>query len=172
MPERSELYPGFKAGKLTLIQRVRGGKKISPVLRKKWRVECVCGVRLTVPEMYLVRKPNPKTHCGCQVEKTNKTLHNDVYRIWCMMRQRCYFPQHVAFRHYGGRGITIHESWRSSETGFDLFLAHIGPRPSPKHSVDRIEVDGNYEPGNVRWATSKEQAANTRAAKAAREAKK
>ena len=85
------------------------------------------------------------------------------------MRQRCYTPTHVAFPHYGGRGIGIHEAWRSLETGFEAFFNHIGPAPTLGHSVDRIDVDGNYAPGNVRWATAKEQAQNTRAAKAKKE---
>lgn len=85
-----------------------------------------------------------------------------------MMHQRCYNENHVAYKHYGGRGITISPLWNrfnpdlTMEQAFGKFLEHIGPRKSKKYSVDRIDVDGNYEPGNVRWATAKEQAANKR----------
>lgn len=79
------------------------------------------------------------------------------------MQQRCHNPNHKFFRFYGGRGIAVHPEWRITG-GFERFLAHIGPRPEPKHlySVERIDNEGNYESGNVRWATAKEQAANRR----------
>ena len=159
-----QLRTGLRLGQLKLIQRTRPAKTGSYNTRKKWRVECECGRRITLPEYYLIRGQNPRRDCG-QCNKTPKTIYNQEYRIWCMMRQRCYTPTHVAYKHYGGRGISIHPSWLDMETGFEKFLEHIGPRPSPNHSVDRIDVDGNYEPENVRWATSKEQAQNTRAKK-------
>lgn len=81
------------------------------------------------------------------------------YGIWSGMRKRCENPKCPAFKRYGGRGIVVCERWRAS---FADFLADMGPRPSPKHSLDRIDVNGNYEPGNVRWATAATQARNTR----------
>lgn len=168
--ERHELQPRLKVGFYTLIMRVNSSKKIAASIRKRWRVECVCGKRETVPESYLVRKPNPKTHCGCQIPVTNKTKYNREYRIWCMMRQRCYTSTHVAYKDYGGRGIRICDAWLG-ESGFENFLKFIGPAPSLDHSIDRVDVNGNYEPHHpisgkvqVRWATRKEQAANTRPA--------
>ena len=159
---------GIKHGDFTLIRRVRTSKKAAPNLKIVWKVRCVCGKILNVPEYYMRRKqPPPKTHCGCR-NKTSRTTHNEEYRIWLMMHVRCYDPKHMAFKHYGGRGISIHPSWNRNTEGldelaaFEAFLAHVGPRPSPKHSIDRIDNDGNYEPGNVRWATSKQQRANQR----------
>lgn len=164
------LYPGLKVGDLKLIQRTNASAKGPYWSRKKWRVECVCGKRLTIPEMYLTRK-EPKTHCGCRV-KTIKTIHNEEFRIWLMMHQRCESPNHVAYKHYGGRGIKICERWHKSDPkGFENFLADVGPRPSPGHSIDRIDPDGPYALHHphtgalqVRWATAKEQAQTTRAA--------
>jgi hypothetical protein len=75
------------------------------------------------------------------------------------MKSRCFNPNHTAFRYYGGRGITVCERWRDS---YENFLADVGPRPSDKHSLDREDNDGHYEPGNVRWALPKEQARNER----------
>lgn len=79
------------------------------------------------------------------------------------MRRRCTVEDHVAYKYYGGRGISVHDDWMDLETGFDKFLEHVGNAPSIKHTLDRIDVNGNYEPGNVRWATASEQAKNTRA---------
>jgi len=76
------------------------------------------------------------------------------------MRQRCFNVNAVSYPNYGGRGITVCERWRGS---FDNFLADMGESPGPEFSLDRIDVDGNYEPGNCRWATRKEQRANRRA---------
>lgn len=75
------------------------------------------------------------------------------------MRRRCLNPKSTQYRHYGGRGITICEEWRDN---FEAFLVSVGLKPSPNHSLDRIDVNGNYEPSNVRWATQQEQMSNTR----------
>jgi hypothetical protein len=81
------------------------------------------------------------------------------------MHSRCIYPSQKGFRHYGGRGIRVCDEWTGPD-GFERFLAHIGPKPSPELSIDRIDNDGNYEPGNVRWATASEQQRNKRRAAA------
>ena len=81
---------------------------------------------------------------------------------WVSMKQRCTNPKKREYEHYGGRGIKVCDEWMRS---FLAFFAYVGPRPSAKHSLDRIDVNGNYEPGNVRWATQQEQADNTRTVK-------
>jgi hypothetical protein len=75
------------------------------------------------------------------------------------MKDRCLNPGQKHYPHYGGRGITVCDRWKLD---FLPFLADVGERPSPRHSLDRINVDGNYEPGNVRWATQAQQARNKR----------
>lgn len=79
------------------------------------------------------------------------------FRSWLGMRQRCYYPNHAKYPKYGARGITVCEQWKAS---FETFLIDMEPRPAGT-TLDRIDNDGNYEPGNCRWATPKEQRANT-----------
>lgn len=79
------------------------------------------------------------------------------YRAWRCMLGRCYNPTVKSWPQYGGRGIGVCEAWRAS---FQAFLADMGPKPTPQHTLDRINGDGQYEPGNVRWATQTEQARN------------
>jgi hypothetical protein len=83
------------------------------------------------------------------------------YNAWVSLNQRCKNPKNPRWKDYGGRGVTVCARWRDS---FEAFLADMGPRPSSEHSIDRINNDGNYEPGNVRWATRAEQYANRRPA--------
>jgi hypothetical protein len=105
--------------------------------------------------------------CGCLRSETH-TTHGTTkgghktpeYRAWQAMKNRCYYEGHVQFKDYGGRGIVVCERWLES---FETFLADMGPRPTPSHSLDRFpDVNGNYEPSNCRWATSSEQHRNRR----------
>src|SRR5438067_2016193 len=86
------------------------------------------------------------------------------YRVWRDMIQRCRNPRRKNYYLYGGRGIQVCEKWATS---FRAFLIDMGFRPSDEHSIDRINNEGNYEPGNCRWATRAEQQANGRPAIAA-----
>ena len=80
-------------------------------------------------------------------------------RTWYHMIRRCTNPHDSGYKDYGGRGITVCERWADS---FENFLVDMGPKPTVAHSLDRIDNDGNYEPGNCRWATAKQQANNSR----------
>jgi len=80
-----------------------------------------------------------------------------VHAAWCEIIRRVENPNFIKTKHYMGRGITMCPQWRGS---FEAFYTEVGDPPSPKHSIDRINNDGNYEPGNVRWATQKEQIHN------------
>jgi hypothetical protein len=80
-----------------------------------------------------------------------------VYYAWRAMRSRCLIPKNPSYHRYGGRGITVCDRWVND---FDAFLADMGEPPTPKHSLDRIDVNGNYEPSNCRWATTLEQSVN------------
>jgi len=80
------------------------------------------------------------------------------------MIDRCHNPKHVYFRNYGGRGISVCEEWRG-DGGFERWLDYVGPKPSPKHTLDRVDNNRGYEPGNVRWATATQQQRNRRDAR-------
>lgn len=86
------------------------------------------------------------------------------YRIWAHLKGRCLNEKDKDYKNYGARGIRVCDRWLHS---FKAFYEDMGPRPSSKHSIDRIDNDGNYEPGNCRWATSKEQNNNKRKMKLA-----
>lgn len=87
--------------------------------------------------------------------KQNMSSH-PLYHTWENMRQRCNNPKHTAYKWYGGRGIKICEQW----SDFAAFLKDVGNKPTPKHTLDRVDNNGNYEPSNVKWSTQQEQLRN------------
>lgn len=96
-------------------------------------------------------------HCsvGCAARRWYTSLSE--YTIWRSLKERCEDPRKIAYKWYGARGISVCKEWSES---FEAFYSSMGPRPSVKHSIDRINNDGNYEPGNCRWATTIEQSRN------------
>lgn len=118
--------------------------------------ECDCGTGRCVNQGSL--RNGHTQSCGCYREALlNKTKGNITYRSWRNMIKRCQASYQRSWARYGLRGITVCDQWLNS---FDLFLKDMGPRPSLAHSIERIDIDGDYEKSNCKWATPKEQARN------------
>lgn len=131
-----------------------------------WKCICDCGTEKHVAGTSL-RKGHSKS-CGClrsemltthgMTKPGTNDMRKSVYRIWNNMVQRCHNPANTGYKYYGERGIKVCDGWRK----FSAFYSYIGDRPSLEYSLERIDNDGNYEPGNVKWATKSAQRLNKR----------
>lgn len=165
MPSFNDLA-GQKLGRLTVLRRVANK---SPA---HWVCLCDCGGASIVSSRSLTRTEKPTRSCGCIARETAASVasarvkhghatggkRSKLLRTWDGMMRRCYKPNAKAYEHYGGRGIAVCQRWHS----FSAFAEDMGEPPSAKHSIDRIDNDKGYEPGNCRWASQAEQATNSR----------
>ncbi len=150
---------GQRFGKLTVVRRVcnddSGGSR--------WLCHCDCGVEREIASHNL--RTGHTASCGCAHARHGETRHGGwqsaEYTAWHNMITRSTNAKLPQWKDYGGRGITVCERWLG-EHGFENFLADVGRKPSPELTLDRIDNDGNYEPGNVRWTTHHDQQMNRR----------
>lgn len=130
--------------------------------RKKFLAQCECGTVRVHRSDYLFA--GKSTACGCirKKLKTKHGLHKTAeYAAWQSMKNRCLNSAFKQFCDYGGRGIKVCDNWLG-EDGFNRFLKDMGKKPSKAHSLDRVDVNGDYEPSNCRWATKTQQQNNRR----------
>lgn len=181
MSPRPVDHGGKRFGRLTVISYAGPGRFGTGAL---WLCRCKCGTTKVIRAAEFVR--GRTTSCGCfnrevsseymskcmveykaaEMAKINcrhAATGTQLYGIWIGMLGRCYNSRLKAYKYYGGRGIKVCGRWRKGEEGmhpFILFKEDMGKRPSPKHSLDRKNNNGHYEPSNCRWATSQEQSSN------------
>lgn len=169
--DRSALI-GKRFGRWTVLGEIkaRKWKAYRQAWTPQWRLacRCECGTLGSVPADELAT--GHSTSCGCySAEATGKrrTKHGHTkgrkwtaeFSAWQHAKQRCFDKNCADYADYGGRGITMHPDWISD---FPSFLAHVGEKPSRRMSINRIDNERGYEPGNVKWSTAKEQANNRR----------
>lgn len=165
MPKPLDLS-GKIFGRLIVLERT----KVAGANNAMWLCRCDCGNETVAAAANLGRT---KFSCGCfKSESARASLrvnrlarddlhglsHTDEWKTWSKIRSGCYNPNIERYPYYGGKGIRVCDRWLNS---FENFYSDMGRRPSKRHSIDRIDVDKDYEPSNCRWATPKEQARNT-----------
>ncbi len=155
MPRKAIDLTGQRFFRLTVVERMAGLTLPSGEVSTRWLCVCDCGNYVAVSRSNIGKSTKS---CGCYSRDAvidRSTKHgmegSPEYQVWASMKHRCLNMNNRKWPHYGGRGISVCDEWVNS---FQSFIDHIGLRPGKGYCIDRINNDGNYEPGNVRWATS------------------
>lgn len=167
MPKQNDLT-GERYGLLTVLSYSHRKDHIGPSgkfwYQYIWSCRCDCGTEHLIDANNL--RAGRSRSCGCRQggykhgdARTFRGVTSQEYSSWEAMNQRCSNMNSSAYSYYGGRGIIVCARWRDS---FEAFLSDMGRKPSPSHSIDRVDNNGNYEPTNCRWADKTEQSINQR----------
>lgn len=151
-------WVGVVQGELTVVEDIGKNKHGS----RLWKCVCSCGATVTKSNLEL-KQGVKSCSAACGVSASNKArakhglYKSKVYTAWASMNVRCSNPSAPNWSRYGGRSIKVCDAWVND---FQAFYDYVGEPPTAKHTLDRIDNDKGYEPGNVRWATRKEQSNN------------
>lgn len=163
MGKKIEIKTGEKINKLIVVKETE--PYISPKGIKLRKALFICECGNTTDVNYSSVKSGEIKSCGCIKKQSRKHgsasrgKQTTEYRAWCSMKYRCLNPNSKDYYMYGEKGIKVCDEWIKS---FESFFDYVGLKPSPEYSLDRIDPFGNYEPGNVRWATPRDQRINQR----------
>jgi hypothetical protein len=152
-PRHRLLLHGQRFGRLLVLEEAP-----RRAAHRSWRCQCACGAEVIVAQVHL--RSGGARSCGCLLRDVTihrNTVHGGAgtlaYASWQSMRAKCRNPQATNYAHYGGRGIDICPAWED----FAVFVRDMGPRPSRKHRLTRLDDDGDFGPENCRWATESER---------------
>ena len=153
----------MKIGKLTILEKdleKSGGK------RTYFICKCDCGKIKSIRRDSLFHKKHPTQSCGCLIKERHPIEHGDsrtkLYHVWATMKDRCSNSNRPCYKHYGGRGIKVCDEWNGSDKWLNFKKWALENGYKDGLTLDRIDVNGNYEPNNCRWIPLKEQINNTR----------
>lgn len=152
--KRNQIKIGDRFGKLIIFRKM--SKSPSPRYAKRFECICDCG-KTSTPTQYHLLSGHSRS-CGCVGGKTTHGMsRTKLYQVWFAMLKRCNDIKSSAYKYYGERGVRVCQKWLL----FDVFYKDMGDRPSPKHTIDRINNNGNYCPENCRWVLLKQNCQNT-----------
>ena len=157
MSKREKMI-GRKVGNSTVVAVEEAARMPSGNFRYTYRLLCACGNEFTLSRNAIGGAAEPCVICRAK-NAPEKTTEHPLYKTWQSMHARCYQPSCDSYKIYGARGVTVCTEW-SGRGGFLTFIRDVGERPTPTHSLDRINNDIGYTSSNVRWATPLEQAQN------------